>query len=124
MTLGGTRQFDSYNREVDKHDSAGIWERCTALVPTLRRAEIVREFVGLRPYRDPVRCGDAEVVQQGSAKMTVIHQYGHGGYGITAAPGSAIHATKALKEIVRSGKISDKINGVRSKSKGKMLSKI
>ncbi|RXG61608.1 D-amino-acid oxidase [Armadillidium vulgare] len=29
VTLGGTRQFESTREEIDKHDSAGIWERCT-----------------------------------------------------------------------------------------------
>lgn len=114
MTLGGTRQFDSYNTDVDPYDSAAIWDRCSSLVPSLKKSDIVREWVGLRPYRDPVRCGDAEVIQDGKSsfkKLTVIHEYGHGGYGITSAPGSAIHAVNALREIVRSGKIvNEKIN--------------
>ncbi|CAL8137085.1 unnamed protein product [Orchesella dallaii] len=81
--------------------------RCTSLLPSLKRAEVVREWVGLRPYRDPVRCGNAEVVQQGSQRMTVLPQYGHGGYGVTTSPGSAIHATKAVKEIIRSGRVEN-----------------
>ncbi len=108
MTLGGTRQFDSYKTEVDPYDSAAIWDRCTSLVPSLKGAEIVKEWVGLRPYRDPVRCGDSELIHQAGSQKSVkiIHQYGHGGYGITSGPGSALHTTKILKEIIRSGKIN------------------
>ncbi|ODM88095.1 D-aspartate oxidase [Orchesella cincta] len=91
VTLGGCRQFDSYKTEVDRYDSASIWDRCTSLLPSLKRAELVREWVGLRPYRDPVN----------SFNM------GTCGYGVTTSPGSAIHATKALKELIRSGKVDN-----------------
>lgn len=88
------------------------------MLPILKRAEVVKEVVGLRPYRHTVRCGEAEIVRQGSKRFTLIHQYGHGGYGVTCAPGSAIHATKALKEIIRSGRIppkSEKKDRIKSK---------
>lgn len=54
-TLGGTRNFNSWNREVDKNDSQGIRERCTQIVPQLSSADVIREWVGLRPYRPVVR---------------------------------------------------------------------
>ncbi len=56
VTVGGTRQLESYNETVDRHDSAAIWERATALVPSLGGGEVLRKWVGLRPHRDPVRC--------------------------------------------------------------------
>ena len=40
ITLGGTRNFDSYNAKVDKHDSIAIWERCLEAVPSLKDAEV------------------------------------------------------------------------------------
>ena len=55
VTLGGCRQFESLKEEVDKYDSAAIWERCTDMLPNLKSAEIVREVAGLRPHRTPVR---------------------------------------------------------------------
>lgn len=55
VTLGGCRQYDSYKEDLDKYDSAAIWERCTDLLPNLKSAHIVRQAVGLRPHRDPVR---------------------------------------------------------------------
>ncbi|KAA0196881.1 hypothetical protein HAZT_HAZT002198 [Hyalella azteca] len=40
VTLGGCRQFDSYNTEIDVHDSKSIWERCLRLMPSLRDAQV------------------------------------------------------------------------------------
>ena len=36
-------------------DSARIMENVCKIVPSLRGAKVVREWVGLRPYREPVR---------------------------------------------------------------------
>ena len=36
-------------------DSARIMENVCKIVPSLRDAKVVREWVGLRPYREPVR---------------------------------------------------------------------
>lgn len=33
VTLGGTRQYDSFNLDVCKHDAAGIMDRCSELLP-------------------------------------------------------------------------------------------
>ncbi|KAJ8973754.1 hypothetical protein NQ317_018342 [Molorchus minor] len=55
VTLGGCRQYDSYNTNIDKYDGYSIKERCESLVPSLKNAKIVAQRVGLRPHRDPVR---------------------------------------------------------------------
>lgn len=86
-TLGGTRQYDSYNKQIDKYDAASILERCCELVPGLKKAEVVEHRVGLRPHRVPVRV-EGELV----SGVRVVHCYGHGGYGVMCAPGTAIHA--------------------------------
>ncbi|GAB6018623.1 hypothetical protein CHUAL_000305 [Chamberlinius hualienensis] len=36
VVLGGTRQYHSSNLKVDKYDSASIWERSCALIPSLK----------------------------------------------------------------------------------------
>ncbi|CAH2040863.1 unnamed protein product, partial [Iphiclides podalirius] len=86
-TLGGVRQYDSYNTDVCRHDSAAILERCCAMLPALKSAEVVAHRVGLRPHRVPVRV-EPEVLDG----VKVVHCYGHGGYGVTCAPGTAIDA--------------------------------
>lgn len=100
-TLGGCRNYDSYNLNVDKYDSASIRERCEKLVPSLRTAEYVREAVGLRPHRDPVRV-ETEVIRNESngQSLRLVHNYGHGGFGVSTSPGTAKHATRLVKELL------------------------
>uniref|UniRef100_A0A1B6ES01 FAD dependent oxidoreductase domain-containing protein n=1 Tax=Cuerna arida TaxID=1464854 RepID=A0A1B6ES01_9HEMI len=95
VTLGGSRHYDSHTTTTCAHDLAAIRERCVALLPSLEGAEVVRTWTGLRPHRDPVR---VELERVGGLK--IIHNYGHGGYGITAGPGTSIHAVKLLREII------------------------
>lgn len=94
VTLGGCRQYDSYNLGVDKYDTLAIKERCENLLPSLKNAKLVSEKVGLRPHRDPVRV-ETEIIKGNK----IIHNYGHGGYGVTTAPGTAIYAIKLAKEL-------------------------
>lgn len=96
-TLGGVRQYDSYNLQICKHDAAAILERCCQLVPSLKKAEIISHKVGLRPHRTPVRV-EAEIVD----RLKVVHCYGHGGYGVMCAPGTAIDAVKLGVDILKS----------------------
>ncbi|XP_022908919.1 D-aspartate oxidase [Onthophagus taurus] len=97
VTLGGCRQYDSYDLNVNKFDSMAIQERCYSLVPSLKKAEIVTEKVGLRPHRDPVRV-EKELIEVNGKRIKVVHNYGHGGYGVTTAPGTALYAVKLVKE--------------------------
>lgn len=102
VTLGGCRNFESYDCKINRHDTASIWERCTALVPRLGNCEIDRQFVGLRPYRDPVRL-EIEITKTNVNKpLKIVHNYGHGGCGVTIAPGTAKHAVRLVEQILKS----------------------
>ncbi|XP_065570468.1 D-aspartate oxidase-like isoform X2 [Artemia franciscana] len=107
VTLGGSRHFDSYRKDWDDHDGAGILERCYEILPNLKQAEIVRKWSGLRPHRDPVRV-EKEVLQVGNSTLKVVHNYGHGGYGVTTAPGTSKYAVALVKEFLEN-KISSKL---------------
>ncbi|RZF48265.1 hypothetical protein LSTR_LSTR006232 [Laodelphax striatellus] len=91
VTLGGCRNYDSYDVSLSKYDRGAIMERCCSLVPELKSAPVVREWVGLRPHRDPVR-----VQFEKLGNKSIVHNYGHGGYGVTSAPGTAKHAVSIL----------------------------
>ena len=54
-TLGGTKNYSSWNASLSKYDSAAIWDKCTRIVPKLATAPVIKEIVGLRPHRDIVR---------------------------------------------------------------------
>ena len=57
----------------------------------------MEEWVGLRPHRDPVRI-EKERLDTG---LTVVHCYGHGGYGVMTAPGSAAQVSRLVAEVNR-----------------------
>ncbi|CAH1169768.1 unnamed protein product [Phaedon cochleariae] len=100
VTLGGCRQYDSYNTSVDDYDYLSIKNRCLSLVPSLRSGRIVGNLVGLRPHRQPVRVEKEVHLNQGGDRVKIVHNYGHGGYGVTTAPGTAIYACELVREML------------------------
>ncbi|XP_067630829.1 D-aspartate oxidase [Eurosta solidaginis] len=100
VTLGGCRQYDSYNLNVCKYDSMAIKERCCSMLPSLKRAAVIWETVGLRPHRAVVRV-ESEILHLPTGGIQkVVHNYGHGGYGVTTSPGTAKHAVKIARELL------------------------
>ena len=85
VLLGGTAQEGDWSLEPDAETEAQILARCRALLPALGRAETLGRVVGLRPGRRQVRL-EMEVWARGSV---VIHNYGHGGAGVTLSWGCA-----------------------------------
>lgn len=97
VTLGGTRQYDSYNMQIDKYDTLSIRERCETLLPSLANATVAQVSVGLRPHRSCVRV-ECELITDFQGKsLRVVHNYGHGGYGVTTSPGTAADAVHLLQ---------------------------
>ncbi|KAK2586719.1 hypothetical protein KPH14_011754 [Odynerus spinipes] len=94
VTLGGSRSFDSENIQLCPHESAAIRTRCETLLPSLKAVENIHEEVGLRPHRDGGVRVETEFVTDGYSKTMIIHNYGHGGYGVCTAPGTAQYAVK------------------------------
>ncbi|HYO57635.1 FAD-dependent oxidoreductase [Archangium sp.] len=88
VVLGGT--FEPLESDTTPSAATGraIIERCTELVPELAGAQVLTQLVGLRPARH----GGArvEVDQAGlPGGGSLIHNYGHGGAGITLGWGCA-----------------------------------
>ena len=80
VVLGGTAQEGAEDLAPDPATTEAIRARCAALVPALRDAPVVAVAVGLRPARPAVRL---------EAEGRVVHNYGHGGAGVTLAWGCA-----------------------------------
>ncbi|KAG0416462.1 hypothetical protein HPB47_006361, partial [Ixodes persulcatus] len=55
VTLGGIKQFGDWNMQVSQHDRKYIWENCVSVVPSLKDGKVVQDWVGLRPFRQPIR---------------------------------------------------------------------
>ena len=85
--LGGTSDPHVDDRTANPEDTEGIIERCARLDPRLATARRRAEVVGLRPGRATVRV-EAEPRGDGC----VIHDYGHGGAGVTLSWGCAEEA--------------------------------
>ncbi|RXN00926.1 D-aspartate oxidase [Acipenser ruthenus] len=99
VTLGGTRQKDDWRLTADPKDCSDMFERCCALEPSLKKSQVLTEWVGLRPSRGGLRL-EKEMFQHGSRQVPIIHNYGHGGGGISLHWGTALEATQLVKECI------------------------
>ncbi len=83
--LGGTLEVGSWDTEPDPAETSAIVERCADIAPAVAGARVLESVVGLRPGRPTVRVEvDHDLLQ-----VPVIHDYGHGGAGITVGWGCA-----------------------------------
>jgi D-amino-acid oxidase len=97
VVLGGTEQPGDWSREPDPEIARQIVARCTAIEPALRRATIIEHRVGLRPVRPEVRL---EATPE-AGRTTVVHNYGHGGAGVTLSWGCASEAAELVQAALR-----------------------
>lgn len=86
VVLGGTYEPGESDLTPDRAVSRAIVARCTALVPELAGARVLAETGGLRPGR--VGGARLEAIERDDG-VRVIHDYGHGGAGVTLAWGCA-----------------------------------
>lgn len=97
VTVGGTRQEQDWRLQVDKGDTSSILERCGRLEPSLVHAKVLDEWVGLRPSRRKPRV-ERELLQMQGRIVPVVHNYGHGGWGVTLAWGTALDALGLVRQ--------------------------
>lgn len=83
--LGGTTDEGVEDLTPDEAATRAILERCAGLEPRLSTARVLSVAVGLRPGRTEVRL-EREQLGRGA----VIHNYGHGGAGVTLSWGCAL----------------------------------
>nr|WP_223189247.1 FAD-dependent oxidoreductase [Streptomyces sp. TRM68416] len=88
LVLGGTAEDGQWSLEPDPRVAEAIVQRCARLRPEIAGARILDHRVGLRPVRDAVRL-EREPLPDGRA---LVHNYGHGGAGVTVAWGCAEEA--------------------------------
>lgn len=92
--LGGTLEEHSWDTTVDPITAESILRRCRDLAPALADASVLEHLVGLRPGRPEVRL--EETTAEGSASR-MVHNYGHGGSGITISWGCASEVAELLR---------------------------
>ncbi len=92
--LGGTAEEGEWETEPDPQTASGILRRCTVLEPRLAGAEVLEHRVGLRPGRPEIRL-DLEEASPGPPR---VHNYGHGGSGITLSWGCAEETLQLVRQ--------------------------
>jgi len=92
LVLGGTAEPGRWDRQPSPQTAAAILARTTALEPRLRTAEIIEHRVGLRPTRNKVRLEE----QRGTGHARLIHNYGHGGAGVSLVWGCALEVATLI----------------------------
>ena len=94
MILGGVAQEDNWSLEPTEEDRNFILEKCSKIIPDLKNAKIIEDIVGLRPGRTEVRLEKEQIFGK-----TIIHNYGHGGSGVTLSWGCAEEVVDIVKNI-------------------------
>ncbi len=89
--LGGTAVPHSESLAHDPVAAEQIRTRCARLVPGVATAPVLGHAVGLRPGRDEIRLEREEV-----DGWPVVHDYGHGGAGVTLSWGCAEEVVQLL----------------------------
>jgi len=89
VVLGGTEEAGEWSRDPDPDTADRIIAACTAVQPALRETTVLGHRVGLRPSRPRVRLEDEQ-----AGGVTIVHNYGHGGAGVTLSWGCAEDAAR------------------------------
>lgn len=98
IVLGGTYEEHNESLEVDPDETQAILRRCANLAPefpAVTDEDIVSVVCGLRPVRSTVRV-EAERI---SPDLLLVHNYGHGGAGVTLSWGCATEVVRLIAEI-------------------------
>jgi D-amino-acid oxidase len=94
IVLGGSALPDAREEEYDPAIAEAIIARCAQIEPRLRRPRVLEHRVGFRPMRPEVR-----VEQETVAGVPVVHNYGHGGSGLTLSWGCALEVLEQLAAV-------------------------
>ncbi|MET8687002.1 FAD-dependent oxidoreductase [Streptomyces sp. NPDC004732] len=92
LVLGGTAEDGDWSAEPDPAVADAIVARCAAVRPEIAGARVLAHRVGLRPARHRVRL-ERERTPEGGV---LVHNYGHGGGGVTVAWGCAQEAAQLV----------------------------
>lgn len=85
VILGGFNENGVADSLIDLQETQGIIDRCVESIPSIRKAEVLQVWTGIRPMRK----GGVRLEKELINDTVVIHNYGHGSYGMTLSWGCA-----------------------------------
>jgi D-amino-acid oxidase len=92
VVLGGTQEHGNSSRVPDPATAERIIAACIAVEPRLAGAAILGHRAGLRPARPLVRLETEPL----PGNRAIVHNYGHGGAGVSLSWGCAADVTKRV----------------------------
>ena len=94
--LGGSLDTGEWDTTPNPDLTRSILRRCRELAPALADSEVLETVVGLRPGRREVR---VELDTTALPGIPVVHNYGHGGSGITIGHGCALESAALVASL-------------------------
>lgn len=105
LIVGGVRMKGNHVLVVDPNIRDSILARAQELFPQIKGAKVIGDWVGLRPGRQSGVRLELEELDCGNGNtLTVVHNYGHAGHGITLGWGCGKHAAGLVKQAAYSSK--------------------
>ena len=92
--LGGTLDIGEWGTTPDPAETDRILRRCRDIAPGLAAARVIESVVGLRPGRPEIRLE----MDESLLPVPVVHNYGHGGSGVTVGWGCAADVVAAIDD--------------------------
>nr|CAB3236197.1 D-amino-acid oxidase-like [Phallusia mammillata] len=105
VVLGGTHQIGNYSLELSEPTRKHIFKTCCELEPSLKHCEVIGSKVGLRPRRSCVRVELTSMFVNGR-NVALIHNYGHGGSGVTLHWGCAKQTSALVQKFLSSNEFA------------------
>jgi D-amino-acid oxidase len=90
VVLGGCARSDIADLQPDPKVAREIIKRCARIEPRFAEAEVIEHRVGVRPSRTRVRL---------ESEGNIIHNYGHGGAGLTLSWGCAAAVLELVEQL-------------------------
>ena len=97
VLLGGSSEPHNWSTIPDPKTAEIIYQKCLALAPELKGAEVIGGWACLRPIRSRVRLE----IETPPNSPVVIHNYGHGGHGVILSWGCALDTVTLVQECLQ-----------------------